>query len=221
MVKQCSFEGCLNPLRARGYCAGHYKQLRSGNELKKLRVANSKLKCTYDGCENSISRSGYCRKHYDRFLRTGSPDPYVFVQKYCSVDDCGAKAKARGMCIKHWNRARNSGEFVIATCSVSGCNEHTRSRYYCQVHYAVKQEYGLEPTEYDSMLAKQNGLCAICNNECSSGKRLAVDHDHNTGIVRGLLCSNCNTSLGGFKDSIDLLKSAIKYLCYDSTAGMV
>jgi hypothetical protein len=59
---------------------------------------------------------------------------------------------------------------------------------------------------------KQNGLCAICFKECSSGKRLAVDHNHISGKIRGLLCSNCNTSLGGFMDNEKLLINVVEYL---------
>ena len=62
------------------------------------------------------------------------------------------------------------------------------------------------------MFKKQNGVCAICKKECITGRRLAVDHNHVTGKNRGLLCTNCNTSLGGFKDDILYLEAAIRYL---------
>lgn len=76
----------------------------------------------------------------------------------------------------------------------------------------LKREYGITPEEYEAMILVQGGRCAICNNECSSGKRLAVDHCHDTGEVRGLLCTCCNTALGKFRDDVELLKKAIKYL---------
>jgi hypothetical protein len=82
-------------------------------------------------------------------------------------------------------------------------------------HY--KRRYGITVQDYDMMHMEQNGLCKICNNpesRVSNGKtsRLAVDHCHNTGKVRGLLCWACNASLGRFKDSIEILESAISYL---------
>lgn len=55
-------------------------------------------------------------------------------------------------------------------------------------------------------------VCDICQQECSSGKRLAVDHDHETNEIRGLLCGNCNTGLGKFKDSVKLMEIATEYL---------
>jgi hypothetical protein len=58
----------------------------------------------------------------------------------------------------------------------------------------------------------QDNKCAICNKECITGKRLAVDHDHETGEVRDLLCNNCNQGLGKFQDSPQLLEKAAEYL---------
>jgi len=65
--------------------------------------------------------------------------------------------------------------------------------------------------EYEDMLDISNNLCAICNKEDLS-KRLAIDHCHTTGKVRGLLCSKCNRGLGYFDDNTGLLKKAISYL---------
>jgi hypothetical protein len=73
----------------------------------------------------------------------------------------------------------------------------------------LRSKYGIEIEEYDKMYLDQKGCCKICNKEY---KLLSVDHCHNTGLVRGLLCKICNTSLGGFKDSIINLTEAIKYL---------
>lgn len=72
--------------------------------------------------------------------------------------------------------------------------------------------YGLTVEEYDEILETQGGVCAICQNECATGRRLAVDHDHETGIVRGLLCHTCNLGLGALKDDLSLLEAAAKYL---------
>jgi Recombination endonuclease VII len=60
------------------------------------------------------------------------------------------------------------------------------------------------------MVAKQNGLCAICKRK--PAKKLCVDHCHATGIVRGLLCRKCNTGLGCYEDNPTFLRSATAYL---------
>jgi hypothetical protein len=69
--------------------------------------------------------------------------------------------------------------------------------------------------QYDELLRRQGGKCAICGCENKQNKRkerLAVDHDHRTGAIRGLLCGRCNTGLGSFADSPNLLAVAIAYL---------
>jgi len=76
----------------------------------------------------------------------------------------------------------------------------------------LKSRYGLTLHEYDDMLEAQGGVCAICGEECPQNERLSVDHDHETGRVRGLLCVNCNHMLGSAKDSTDTLAQAIEYL---------
>lgn len=77
----------------------------------------------------------------------------------------------------------------------------------------IKNKYNLTIDEYNTLLVSQNFSCGICKTSQSLLKKsLAIDHCHNTGKVRGLLCNNCNTGLGQFKDNINSLKSAIKYL---------
>jgi hypothetical protein len=77
----------------------------------------------------------------------------------------------------------------------------------------LRRKYGLALEAYDNMLIEQDGKCSICNlDQGTIGRTLVVDHDHITEAVRGLLCSNCNTGLGMFKDRITLLKKAIAYL---------
>lgn len=75
-----------------------------------------------------------------------------------------------------------------------------------------KRVYGISIEQYKELEKLQNGVCAICFQKCVSGKRLAVDHNHQTNKVRGLLCSFCNQTLGKFRDSIDRFEQAIKYL---------
>lgn len=73
------------------------------------------------------------------------------------------------------------------------------------------KKYGISPFHYNQMLRRQHNVCAICGGK-DYGRDLAVDHDHETGAVRGLLCMRCNTGLGCFLDDIRLLSSAIIYL---------
>jgi len=75
------------------------------------------------------------------------------------------------------------------------------------------RKFGINLQQYELILDQQGGKCAICNSHsCKSGRKFAVDHNHETGQVRGLLCQNCNTALGRFQDSQELLLTAISYL---------
>ena len=76
----------------------------------------------------------------------------------------------------------------------------------------LKSRYGITLTQYNELFLKQNGVCAICKKACSTGKRLAVDHDHKTRRIRGLLCRQCNRGIGHFEDEPALLKIAAEYV---------
>jgi Recombination endonuclease VII len=83
--------------------------------------------------------------------------------------------------------------------------------------YALNRYYGITPEEYGRMLADQKGLCAVCGNPETSAYKgkprlMHVDHDHETGGVRGLLCFGCNNGLGAFKDDPARLRAAADYI---------
>ena len=75
----------------------------------------------------------------------------------------------------------------------------------------LKATYGITEDDYQQMLLRQHNVCAICFRH-QHYQRLAVDHDHKTGKVRGLLCSHCNRGLGHYFDSPRRLRSAADYL---------
>jgi len=76
----------------------------------------------------------------------------------------------------------------------------------------LRRDYGLTVPEYDAMLALQKGLCAICDLPCKTKSRLCVDHDHQTGAVRGLLCRRCNRTLGQLEENPILIERLLKYI---------
>ena len=85
--------------------------------------------------------------------------------------------------------------------------------------WRLKNCYGMTIEKKDVMLAAQNNKCAICKDELV-GKKLHVDHCHTTGKIRAILCHHCNTGLGLFKDSAELLAKAAKYLKKHGSAGL-
>ena len=89
--------------------------------------------------------------------------------------------------------------------------------YEAKRNYNLKKKYGIDLEIYKNMLLEQKGVCKICGLPETAIIRgriaaLAVDHCHETGKVRGLLCMNCNRMLGNAKDSTANLLNAIKYL---------
>lgn len=88
----------------------------------------------------------------------------------------------------------------------SGTKEYERD-------LTLRKKYNITIQDLRNMYEKQNHRCAICKiPEIECKQFLHVDHDHNTGKIRGLLCYGCNSGLGGFKDSPNFLMSAVTYL---------
>ena len=83
-----------------------------------------------------------------------------------------------------------------------------------QINKRIKRTIGLGQLSievYEQMLKEQNHQCAICGSS-PNGKRLVIDHDHDSGHLRGLLCEKCNLGLGLFRDNIFILELAAQYL---------
>ena len=76
----------------------------------------------------------------------------------------------------------------------------------------LKRLYNISLEQYAEIFTSQGEVCAICKQECQTKKSLSVDHNHETGKVRGLLCNRCNRALGMFQDSQLLLIRAAQYL---------
>ena len=101
-------------------------------------------------------------------------------------------------------------------------HKRTEKRAYDKARYHEKKEdwqgwyysrhYGIDLHEYKRRLEEQSNVCAICKGTCPTGRRLAVDHCHESGKVRGLLCTKCNSLLGQANSSLTILKEAQLYL---------
>lgn len=76
----------------------------------------------------------------------------------------------------------------------------------------LKRLFNITVAEYKKILKSQKGRCAICNRKPSRKRRLAVDHNHDTKLIRGLLCWRCNDVLGKVQDDIQLLSCFMAYI---------
>ena len=89
-------------------------------------------------------------------------------------------------------------------------NERVRHTRGSQKYTQLKHRYGIDREDYGRMIERQNNACALCREEFSNN--IQVDHCHNTGKIRGLLCRTCNVGLGHFGEDIERLRAAIEYL---------
>lgn len=105
------------------------------------------------------------------------------------------------------------------TCKECRCKSSAKSEKRVKKALSSRRsvKFSISTEEYQEMLNQQGGVCAICGQpetkyQRGSLRELCIDHDHETGKIRGLLCAACNVGLGSFKDSLERLSNAIDYL---------
>ena len=114
--------------------------------------------------------------------------------------------------IKYFCKNRRNKDGINTVCKKC---DGQRGSSYKKENGHLKEKYGISIIQYNNMLHEQNYVCAICHKPSVSGKKLAVDHCHDTGLIRGLLCFNCNIGIGHFKNDTILLETAIDYINKD------
>ena len=113
---------------------------------------------------------------------------------------------------------RSNVRYYQRECKV--CNKIRRSLWWkspkgrlSAANTKLKSRFGITLIEYEELVGKCGNKCEICGASSSvNGHRLAVDHDHKTGAIRGILCKACNSGIASFSDDPNKLKSAIVYL---------
>jgi hypothetical protein len=128
-------------------------------------------------------------------------------------DGCDAPPIARNLCGKHYQRRSIEGTLPPkirvsyagrVPCTVRDCASHAVARTYCGRHARLANRYGLS--------AEQMATLPRYCEACGSGERLHVDHDHKTGVYRGVLCASCNTALGLLGEDVDRFLNLGRYL---------
>ena len=212
-----------DPVHAKGLCKVCY-----GKDWL-LKVKHGK--CKECGENKKIVARGLCHKCYSLDIQK---------RKTAVCRGCGKlkPIKSRGLCVKCAQRNVRNGHTNYTRpikgtklCTICGRKPvHAKDR--CTACYGkllrernpdkflnaeLKKNYGITLEVYNEILENQNGKCALCGaeaNDTINGKvaRLAVDHNHETGEIRGLLCGNCNRGIGNLQDSTEILTKAIDYL---------
>jgi Recombination endonuclease VII len=113
--------------------------------------------------------------------------------------------------LSEFSKDRRTRLGVRVYCKIcSKINPENRKKY--NKSYQLKSLYGITKNEFEKLKANQNYCCAICNKQLDDSFGTHVDHCHKTNVIRGVLCRSCNIGLGHLNDSIEILKSAVKYL---------
>jgi Recombination endonuclease VII len=236
--RTCSVEGCDNKHLARGLCSKHYQRLQDSGDFVPRPKPDPKRPCSVDGCTNYARLKGMCEKHYHRMRRHGTTDdPALKADAECSVEGCTEFVRARGLCNLHLQRWYRTGSTDPGPIDpFRRCTKCDRllpreqfpnvKRKVCEDCFPLYQQEqrakqmksqrnkkGVRTT-VAALLAAQENRCAICGSQGENGVRkgLVLDHDHATGCIRGMLCLQCNSGLGQFRDSPELLAAAIQYL---------
>jgi len=224
----CTIDGCGEFVESKNLCKMHYSRLnRHGDPLHNnrpidwgsreehplYRLWTSMRRSSFKGVLSDFWKSDFWlfvsevgdRPSKDHFLRL--------------IDDQGIYENGNvewevALISKH--EFESSVEYRSRYLRVSRSESKDRFK-----GYDLKKGFGITLVDYNKMNADQNGVCAICGNKETMvnprhlhGKpqNLSVDHCHETGKIRGLLCSSCNVGLGYFKDNVALIEKAMNYL---------
>ena len=170
--------------------------------------------CSFQDCGRVVRGRGLCGAHWAQSrrgselhpVRSRRPEASICVKcgepTFPGSSYCGPCKKA--VWTEWWHSSGKHDEKV-----------RERRRAYAREYnrpYKLRTQYDMEPEEYDVLVELQDRKCKICRRELGEIKRLDVDHDHRTNLVRGLLCPDCNRGIGQFADSPERLFAAAEYL---------
>lgn len=215
---------------ARGLCRRCYQAQRRSGALQRVNVQNTGT-CSTEGCGKPAFAKNLCKNCYDRarhplnntwrLLRTRYIGAYPpsWDRFDAFLADVGERPTP-----KHQLRRKDMTQ-PFSTTNIRWIEPVVRSdpmtrdgRAAYEREWRFQRKFGISVADYDRLMLEQDGRCASCREAelhiHRSGKKrdLAVDHDHATGIVRGLLCGDCNRGLGLFRDDPVALRAAADYL---------
>lgn len=167
-----------------------------------------------EDCPNEVVARGLCVMHYQRWWKHGDPN----AKKNRWGLDREAETKVCADCERElpidsfYKRKDNDGREGRPLSRCIKCYlEVNKNR-------RLLRKYGITQDGYEQLLASQGGVCVICKSPPSGDRLMPVDHDHDTGAIRGILCHPCNIGLGMFRDNPETLAAAIEYLNITSSS---
>lgn len=208
----CSVEGCDKPHQAKGFCQKHYLRFKKGQKvddapLRKYMKSPKDGLCTRPNCSEAYYAKGECRRHY-YITKRGKPELAVAKRGKYRYDEAGERWCTG--CQDHHDVSEFNKSSGYSDGLEGSCREwqHWNRRW---------ERYGLTQQDFEEILKSQGGVCAICGDPDPTH----VDHDHTCcpppvrstcgRCVRGILCRQCNTTLGRLETE-EWLEKAMNYI---------
>lgn len=142
-------------------------------------------------------------------VRSNRARGYTSQCKSCKAARRTPEAKLKALAASRLWHQQNPDKARTSTLRWRKANPEKNKR---AKRNSMLRKYGLDADSFDALLRSQGGRCCICATRKPAGKGWAVDHNHATGRVRGILCSPCNAGIGLLQDDANILRSAALYL---------
>lgn len=219
------------PLLAKGLCGACYHRMRKTGSVQRTNVRNTGL-CSAEGCAEQAFAKGMCPHHYEKarhplkgiWMTIRSRNPGGFPESWDRFETFLADVGERPS-PKHQLRRRDSHSvyskenvfWLVPIGQNTGSYTPEQQASYGR-EWHLMRKFKITGEQYAALLNAQGGGCGVCGNKEThtypSGKLkdLSVDHDHDTGEIRGLLCFNCNQGIGRFQNDPVRLRAAADYL---------
>ena len=219
-LRECAAAGCDRADHTAGLCGMHYQRKMRGSRLDGFdavalgRQLAKVMPCVAHGCDQPIQnfKRGVCSVHHNRLRENNSYAlrgrehlrlPRIApTEKRCSR--CGEVKPAETFAKS--SRARDGLTGHCYPCKTADSRER---------NYRIRTKYGISNGDYLAMVEAQGGRCAICGEHPDPARqhaKLYIDHCHDSGKVRGLLCHGCNVGIGWMQDQPERLDAAAAYL---------
>ncbi|MBT2508818.1 endonuclease VII domain-containing protein [Streptomyces sp. ISL-98] len=209
--RSCDLPECVRSHTAWGYCDYHYREWKRCGVAGSTAPARAHRVCTFDDCGRQRRSDGLCTAHYLQKFKGHELRPLRPHIDTTARDEHGRKQCSR---CREWKPE----DGYMANPRIKGGLHSFCLR--CWRDEKLRAAYGITIGEYEAMLTKQDGGCAICGGTNASGRNLYVDHDHSCcpggkscgRCVRALLCDPCNRSIGLMRDNPERLEAAAAYV---------
>lgn len=199
-VKVCSVDECDKRPSARGWCGMHYRRWRTHGDVhvNARRGPRPRMERVEGGYQCPFCKGWYsARRKVTAHCESFHNDEMPVECPECNRRFLDDRGKQTHMGFAHPEAIKHRHKSPVA-----------------QREWNLRTNYGIEVADYDRMLRDQGGTCAGCDGleQDQPRGRLAVDHCHETGVVRGLLCIACNLAIGKLGDSPERLRRLATYL---------